>query len=51
LGPNRPYRDTHKRYVSIGKKPTEEMTDHDKVILISNISYLFSTRTLMFRKA
>ena len=46
-GPNRPLRDTHKRYISTGKKPIEEMADQVKVILMSNISCLFSAGTLI----
>jgi len=44
-GPNRLHRDIHKRHVSTGRKPIEKMADQSKVILVSNISYLFSAGT------
>jgi len=41
------YRDIHRRHVSAGRKPTEEITDRNEVTLVSDISYLFSAGTCL----
>jgi len=41
-----PNRDTHRWHIPARRKPTEEIADWDKVTLVSDISYLFSARTI-----